>query len=271
MNQLLSANSYNISSWGQKFPDNIVNFDDLYIHDSWIPLFETEKKKPYFKKIEKFLSHCLKKTSGKIDIFPYPDLVFSSLNKTPLDKVKVVILGQDPYPKKEKNIPQAMGMSFSVPVGLKIPSSLQNIYKNMIRFKIIDEMPKHGNLDFWCYQGCLMLNAALTVQSGHPNSHAKKWAEFTDVIIKYISDNCENIVFVLWGKFALSKLDQGLIDQDKHKVIVSSHPSGLSNRNTMRSNKTGTLYKSFNDTNHFGEINNYLKNNEIGEILWNIR
>lgn len=262
---LLNIKKYNYKSWGEYY-SNDVDLTTLNVHKSWDNIFKSTKANTYIKNIEKFLTHCLEKTNRKIEIFPYPELLFSSFNYTPLNEVNVVILGQDPYFKNEKcddkYYPQAMGMSFSVPVGIAIPSSLKNIYNNLLKFKHIDKIPQHGNLTFWAYQGVLMLNSSLTVQSGYPNSHENTWKEFTDYIIEYISDNKSNIVFVLWGAPSLSKLS--LINQKKHKVIISSHPSGLS------CNKPLKQYPAFVENDHFGQINDYLSKNKKKEIIWKI-
>lgn len=273
-NLLLSINNYNYKSWGDFFENSTVDLSKLYIHDSWKPFFKKIKKESPWERLNKYLSHCLKVSENEVDIFPYPDLVFDALNVTPLNKIKVVIIGQDPYfnfehiNNPDSKIPQAMGLSFSVPVGVAIPSSLNNIYKNLIKFGHIDKYPNHGNLIFWAYQGCLMLNASLTVQHGHKNSHAKFWSKITDELINYISCNCDNIIFTLWGSFALSKLD--LIDEKKHHVLISSHPSGLSNNKTIFSKKKNKTFQSFNDTDHFGEINNILRKNGKNEIIWRL-
>lgn len=263
---MLSVDNYKIKTWSEKFPDYKVDLATFKIHTSWKDFFEQESKKEYFREISEFLTLALTTTKGNIQIYPYPDIVFSALNTTPSNKLKVVILGQDPYPKddiiEEKHIPQAMGLSFSVPVGIAIPSSLNNIYKNQLKYNNIMYMPKHGNLISWAYQGCLMLNTALTVQHGYPNSHANYWQEFSDNLIKYISETNENIVFLLWGAPALQKLK--LIDENKHKIIISSHPSGLSNTKQLKQ------YKSFDDTDHFGEANKYLKEKGKSTIIWQI-
>ena len=270
---MLSLKNYPYKTWSEKYKiktktknENgyIVDIQSLEINESWKSFFDSVKDKPYYKKIEEFLTMCLNKTEGKIKIYPYPDLVFNVFNSVPLDNIKVVILGQDPYhqsvEKDDKIIPQAMGLSFSVPVGVKTPSSLVNIYKNALKFNIIKKIPSHGNLTSWVNQGVFLLNTSLTVQHGYPNSHAKKWTPFTDDLIKYISDNTEKLVFVLWGKPALQKLN--LIDDKKHKILISSHPSGLSCHKGLGD------YDAFMDKNHFGEINEYLKENNKEEIKW---
>ena len=259
---MININNYNYKSWGDKYDNNKVNLRQLYVNDSWNEFFSRDDIIEILKKIEFFLEFCLKKTKGKIKIFPYPDLLFSSFNYTPLNKLKVVILGQDPYHNFEyhnnKIIPQAMGLSFSVPRGIKIPSSLKNIFKNMKKYNQIMYIPKFGDLSFLAYQGCLFLNTSLTVQCGHPNSHSKKWSEFTDKLIEYISNKKDNIIFLLWGSPSLSKLN--LIDKSKHFVTISSHPSGLSCNRSLRE------YNSFNNTNHFKKINYKLNK----KIIWQI-
>jgi uracil-DNA glycosylase len=262
--QMLSTENYEYETWGKTFPNEKVNLSTLKIHSSWKKLIKDEIDENYFDKLEKFLSKCLKVTKGDIKIYPYPDLVFNAFNTTPFNKIKVVILGQDPYHNNEEHkdeiIPQAMGLSFSIPVGIKVPSSLKNIYKNQLKFKQIKDLPDHGNLILWAKQGCLMLNTSLTVQHGHPNSHSKHWKPFTDTIIKTISDNKENVVFMLWGAPALGKLN--LIDTKKHKVIISSHPSGLSCHKPLRT------YKCFMDEDHFGKTNKFLIKNKKKPIEW---
>jgi len=260
---MLSITNYKYKSWHEKYGNNSVDISKLKIHKSWKKILDNED----WTRLNKYLTKF-----KKINIYPYPDLVFNAFNLTPLDKIKVVILGQDPYHNFDDivipQVPQAMGLSFSVPKGIKIPSSLQNIYKNLLKYGHIDKIPEHGDLTNWALQGCLMINASLTVQQGCPNSCKKYWVTFTDNIIKYISDNYINIIFVLWGAFALTKFDNGLIDETKHKVIASSHPSGLSNTKTMKSKKTAKIYPAFNDLDHFGEINKFLTNNNMKKIIF---
>ncbi len=236
----------------------------LHIHSTWKSVFKTEQDQIEY--INKHLSDCLKSSNGKIQIFPYPELVFSALNTTPLNKVKVVILGQDPYFNQVNEgttiVPQAMGLSFSIPVGVKIPSSLQNIFKNLKNFGHMTKNPNHGNLITWAYQGCLLLNTALTVPHGHANQHAKYWKKVTDAIIKYISNECDHVVFMLWGSNALDK--KKYIDETKHLVTASSHPSGLSCHNKLRG------YESFMSTDHFGKANDFLTSHGQKKIMWEI-
>lgn len=260
---MLSVKNYCYKSWNEKYPDNNVDLNNLLdnIHNSWKEFFDKYKNSDLLSKIEKVFERNLR--DGKI-IYPYPDLVFNAFNITPLHKLKVLIIGQDPYFNNEKHnkkiIPQAMGLSFSVPNGVNIPSSLKNIYNNLLKYKHITYYPNNGNLASWACQGCLLLNATLTVKHGCKNSHEKVWNLFTNELIKYISNNCDNIIFVLWGGFALKKLE--LIETDRHKVIISSHPSGLSCNKPLRN------YKAFNNQDHFGLINKYLKKMNKETIIW---
>lgn len=276
--QNLHIDDYTYESWAEKFPDYKVDFGKLKIHKSWNGIIEQLRKDERFIKLEQFLGDLLEETEGKIKIFPYPDLLFSALNfvrfkeeddedEEDEDELKVIFIGQDPYhdclQRGQKFIPQAMGLSFSVPDGMDIPSSLKNIYKNLYTNGHIKEMPKSGNLQSWAQQGCLMLNTALTVQYKTANAHGDEWQWFTDAIIEYISKNTKGKIFVLWGSPALKKLH--LIDQKKHKVIISSHPSGLSCNNKLKN------YPAFNDFDHFKAINDYLQENKIKPINWEIK
>jgi uracil-DNA glycosylase len=245
---------------------------------SWNELFDKLFSMEKIKKIEENLSKEVK-SLGLKHMYPLPDLLFSTFNFTTLNRLSVVIIGQDPYGScedidnidcvkddHENNIycPEAMGLSFSVPKGIKIPSSLQNIYKNLIKYGHIEGMPTHGNLESWALQGCLMLNSSLTVLDGsmYKNCHQNVWKWFTDEIIKYISKNMENIIFVLWGNNALEKMN--MIDLDKHEAIVSSHPSGFSVDKPLKN------YSSFKDFDHFGKINSFLKKMNKPLINWKL-
>lgn len=264
---MITIENYKYKSWGEKFPNNIVTLGKIKYDKSWKEIIEKEMEKEYFIEIEKFLTKCLTLTNGTIKIYPYPDLLFNAFLQTSLTDIKVVILGQDPYHDnieyEGKIIPQAMGLSFSVPTGMQIPSSLINIFKNLEKYKhIISYNENNGNLTPWAKQGCLLLNTSLTVQHNYANGHYKLWMQFTNTIIEYISNNIEHIVFVLWGANALDKLN--LIDNKKHKIIISSHPSGLSCNKSLRK------YKPFCDIDHFGKINKYLIKHNKKTIDWKI-
>lgn len=215
------------------------------MNNSWKPFLESEFKKPYFLELSEFLkSEYETKT-----VFPPKQLVFRAFN-TDLDKVSVVILGQDPY-----HTPGAAhGLAFSVPSTEKIPPSLVNIYK-----EIDDDIGKHantsGSLKSWQEQGVLLLNNVLTVEAHRPGSHrGKGWETFTEAVIKYLSDTRENLVFILWGRDARAK--KPLIDESKHLILESAHPSPFSAR------------MGFFGSKPFSKTNAYLKAHNKKEIIW---
>lgn len=256
---LISTTTYPLfKKWSQKFPDE-VDLSKIRYHRSWSDIFDELFEDERIKKSNAELSAVIKKDPD-VKMYPPPELVFNAFLQTSFDKVKVVILGQDPYFSAD----QAMGLSFSVPYGMDVPSSLQSVYNNLVENKHISKKPKHGNLEFWAAQGCLMLNTCLTVVDGKENinGHQHIWKWFTDKIIKYISDKKDNVVFVLWGGPALGKAE--LIDQDKHEVIVSSHPSGLSANKPLRN------YPAFNGYDHFGRINCVLEKWGKLPIIWDL-
>lgn len=220
---------------------------DVKIESSWkkvlTPLFE----KPYFTQITNHL-----KTEKELNrsIYPKGNLIFNAFNQTPFHEVKVVIIGQDPYHQPG----QAMGLSFSVPDDVKIPPSLLNIYKELNK-DIGMPIPTTGNLTKWATQGVLLLNSALTVRANEPASHSKiGWMDFTNDIIKIISAQQNNVVFLLWGNFAHQK--QLLIDATKHKILKAAHPSPLSAHN------------GFFGTKHFSSANQYLSLHHKNPIDW---
>jgi len=238
-------------------------FDNIPYDPEWTVMMAVLKKNKKFKETERKIRDQLI-LNKSLKIYPRPNYVFKALSITAPDDVSVVFLGQDPYFNceyyQEKPVPQAMGLSFSVPNNMRIPSSLDNIFSNMLKFGQITKKPTSGNLWFWASQGCLMLNTALTVEDGQKKSHSNYWEWFTDYMIKYISDNLNGVVFVLWGSDAYSKINH--IDLDKHHTICSSHPSGLS------ANKPFRNFPAFMDFDHFGEINKLLKSMGKREIMW---
>ena len=190
-------------------------------------------------------------------IFPPKNLIFNAFSKTPWDKVKVVIIGQDPYP----NPGDAMGLSFSVPKTQRIPGSLNNIYKCLEKDKKLKFIkPKHGDLSSWAEQGVFLINATLTVECKKANSHQKNsgWAKFTDFVIKQISLQKKNIVFLLWGNFAIAK--SSLIDKNKHLIIKNIHPSPLAQSKG-----------DFSKSEQFSQTNEYLEKNGLEPINWEIK
>ena len=191
---------------------------EVKIEQSWKQALQSEFDKPYFASLVRFLHS--EKAGGQV-IFPPGSRIFKAFELTPVDEVKVVILGQDPY----HGPGQAMGLSFSVPDGVPAPPSLKNIFKE-IESDLGVEMSGRPNLESWARQGVLLLNAVLTVRSGQAASHSGiGWQEFTDAVIRYISDNCEGVVFLLWGNFARAKRE--LIDTSRHYVLEAAHPSPL--------------------------------------------
>ncbi|MBG9377789.1 uracil-DNA glycosylase [Panacibacter sp. DH6] len=221
---------------------------DVKIESSWKEVLHKEFTKAYFEQIVAFLK--IEKTQGKI-IYPPGSLIFNAFDKTPFNKVKVVILGQDPY----HGPGQAHGLCFSVPDGVPFPPSLNNIYKEL-HTDVGMPFPKTGNLSRWAEQGVFLLNASLTVRAGEPMSHAKiGWAEFTDAVIKTISAEKKGVIFLLWGKFAQDK--QVLIDETKHYVLKAAHPSPLSAHN------------GFFGCKHFSKTNEILKKQSLEAIDWN--
>ncbi len=217
------------------------------MNESWKQLLSEEFNKPYFTAIRQFLKQ--EKATGKV-IFPPGPEIFNAYNLTPPDKVKVVILGQDPY----HGTGQAHGLCFSVRKGVKPPPSLVNIYKEM-RNDLGFEIPTHGCLESWANQGVFMLNAMLTVEMDKPASHQSiGWQEFTNATIKAISNFRDHIVFILWGAFAQQKAE--LIDQNKHLIIKSPHPSPFS------------ADKGFFGSKPFSKTNNWLEKHDIEPVNW---
>ena len=191
---------------------------NVKIEQSWKEALAGEFEKPYFVSLVNYLRE--EKAAGK-KIFPPGSQIFRAFDLTPVKDVKVVILGQDPY----HGLGQAHGLSFSVPYGVPAPPSLKNIFRE-IESDLGVKMSGCPNLEKWASQGVLLLNAVLTVRSGEATSHSKiGWEQFTDAVIKYISDNCEGVVFMLWGNFARTK--SALIDHSRHHVLEAAHPSPL--------------------------------------------
>lgn len=222
---------------------------EVKIEESWKKRLKEEFTKPYFLQIVAFLK--MEKAAGKI-IYPPGSLIFNAFNKTPFENVKVVILGQDPY----HGVGQAMGLSFSVPDGVPLPPSLINMYKEL-KDDIGVPICTNGNLTKWAEQGVLLLNAALTVRANEANSHAMiGWHQFTDAVIKKISDEKEGVVFLLWGKFAQAK--QELIDETKHYVLRAAHPSPLS------------AFNGFFGCKHFSKTNELLMKKGKDPIDWKL-
>jgi uracil-DNA glycosylase len=220
----------------------------VQIEESWKLVLSEEFTKPYFQSMKAFLVAA--KQEGKV-IYPPGPLIFNAFNLTPFDAVKVVVLGQDPYHKPG----EAMGLSFSVPKGVRTPPSLVNIYKELNNSLGIP-VPKHGDLTAWAQQGVLLLNAMLTVEQQNASSHSKiGWQQFTDAVISAISAQKKGVVFLLWGNFARSK--KVLIDANKHLILESAHPSPLAGN-------------AFQGCGHFVKTNEWLQQQGLTPIEWNV-
>lgn len=218
------------------------------IEESWKGVLKNEFEKDYFIKLTEFVKN---EYATKI-IYPPQSQIFSAFDYTSFHDVKVVIIGQDPYHGEG----QANGLSFSVANYVKIPPSLRNIYKELKTDLGIEESVS-GNLESWAKQGILLLNATLTVEASNAGSHQKKgWEEFTDTVIKLLSEEKQNIVFILWGSYAQKK--GAKIDRTKHLVIETAHPSPLG------------AYRGFWESKPFSKTNEYLKSKNIQEINWKI-
>ena len=221
----------------------------INLESSWLKILNDEFEKPYMKNLSIFLNSEKKK--NKI-IYPPGSKIFNALNLTPFTSVKVIILGQDPYHGQN----QANGLSFSVENGNKIPPSLQNIFKELN--SDLNILPsQHGDLSNWAKQGVLLLNTILTVEASKPSSHSNKgWELFTDKILHSLSSLKENLVFILWGKKAQEKIS--LIDESKHKILKSPHPSPYSANN------------GFFGSQPFSKTNFFLESKNIDKINWKL-
>ncbi|MEO5910271.1 MAG: uracil-DNA glycosylase [Pelobium sp.] len=220
------------------------------LEPSWLAVLKDEFEKEYMKKLKLFL---VSQKNNKEIIYPQSDDIFNAFELTPFKDVKVVILGQDPY----HGFNQAHGLSFSVKNGVKFPPSLQNIFKELTTDISNFQTPENGDLSHWAKQGVLMLNASLTVNAGKAGSHQNQgWEIFTDEVIKTLSDQRENLIFILWGKFAQEK--EKLIDLNKHHIIKSPHPSPFS------------AHSGFFGSKPFSKTNAILKKLGKEEINWNL-
>lgn len=221
---------------------------EVKIEDSWKAHLQDEFEKPYFAEIRAKYYDALSQRT----ILPPPKLLFNAFNLVPFSRVKVVILGQDPYHNVERGIPQAMGLSFSVPQGVTPPPSLKNIFKELKRDLGLNP-PQSGDLSAWARQGVLLLNALLSVELNKPLAHKGfGWEIFTNRVIEILSHKREKLVFMLWGNYARGK--RGLIDTRKHFILEAPHPSPLA--------------RGFVGCGHFSKCNEILRQNGIEPINW---
>ena len=221
---------------------------DPQIEASWKTVLYDEFQKPYFPKLKAFLLE----EKQHYTIYPSGANIFNAFNTTPFEKVKVVILGQDPYHGPN----QAHGLAFSVQDGVAFPPSLQNIFKELCD-DIGCAMPENGNLTHWAEQGVFLLNTVLTVRAGQAHSHKEQgWEQFTDAVIRTISERKEHVVFILWGRPAQQKAS--MIDASKHMILKAPHPSPLS------------AYRGFFGSKPFSSSNTYLQQNGLAPIDWKL-
>ena len=220
-----------------------------HIEDGWKKILWEEFQSPYFRELKKFL---VEETSSRT-IYPPGKLIFNAFQHTPFDRVKVVILGQDPY----HGAGQAHGLCFSVPPGIKPPPSLVNIFKEL-HSDLGIAVPSHGNLESWADQGVLLLNATLTVRAGEAGSHQNRgWETFTNAVIEKISRVKSDVVFLLWGRYAQAK--EALVDGEKHLVLKAAHPSPFSAHN------------GFFGCRHFSKANSFLQQKGIEAVDWTLK
>ena len=223
------------------------------LHPSWLAVIGEELEKPYMQTLREFLMQ--EKAAGKV-IFPPSALIFNAFNHTPFEQVRLVIMGQDPYHGQVAGIPQAHGLSFSVPHGVAQPPSLVNIFKE-IASDLNIKMSRNGDLTLWADQGVLLLNATLTVELGKAGAHqGKGWEAFTDAAIAALNAQRERLVFLLWGSYAQKK--GAFIDENRHLVLKSTHPSPLS------------AHRGFFGNHQFSQINDYLSKQGQKPINWQI-
>lgn len=217
---------------------------------SWQNFLQQQQQQEYFEQIQNYVANA--RQQGKV-VYPPEDDVFSAFTATPLDQVKVVILGQDPYHGPD----QAHGLSFSVKPGVKTPPSLANMYKELATDIDGFTIPDHGYLQSWAEQGVLLLNTVLTVEQGNAHSHAKiGWETFTDKVIEHIDQECEGVIFLLWGAHAQKKGKK--INTQKHHILKSAHPSPLS------------AYRGFFGCQHFSQTNTLLQAMNKTPITWQV-
>lgn len=218
------------------------------IEASWKEVLQDEFEKQYFKELKEFLLD----EKARYTVYPPGGMIFNAFRMTPFEKVRVVLLGQDPY----HGAGQAHGLCFSVNTGITAPPSLVNIFKE-IESDLGIPVPRHGNLEKWAGQGVLLLNATLTVRAGQPGSHQRKgWENFTNAVISKLSEKRVGLIFLLWGKFAQEK--ESLIDTNRHYILRAAHPSPYS------------AYSGFFGCRHFSRTNEILRKHGLDEIDWRL-
>lgn len=265
---VVDMKNYNFQSWEDVFPTHI-DLLKLVFRREWREIIHSFSVKAYYPKLEEELN------KHKKNMVPPPELVFTAINICPIQKIRVLIIGQDPYVQPF----QAMGLSFSVPVNLQKPPSLNTIYQNLFDHGHFKSIPKSGSLAGWALQGCLMLNTALTTELRNCNAHKSLWREFTEDLIRAVSEKCDSIVVLAWGKEA-HELCFKCIDVSKHRIITSSHPSPKAcdkplngykyDASHVDGRKKPEEYPAFSTVDHFGLTNEYLVKMGKKPIIWDM-
>ena len=263
------SNNYKFKSWLECFPTKKVYLRSLLFNPKWKEFFDLIEQKIYFSNMEKILSSYL--TSSKLEILPKAELVFNAFNILSPEKIRVVVIGQDPYPSMQlvngKSVPDATGLSFSTPINHPKPESLKHIYENMLHYGHIKSIPHTGNLSSLAVQGFFFINSALTTYHTKRNVHRDLWKSFTEDLLNYLNNKFQNIVFLIWGADA-HRACKKILDPKRHCIITSSHPSPLGYTKTFNGNEYGkfkdegnrknVVYPSFQSIDHFGRVNDYL-------------
>lgn len=265
----LSIDNYHLDPWNEN-----IELANLFYAPEWMPFFKREIDEEYFEDLEKKLKRVIKNGNT---VYPPPAALINIFYRLPPRRIKVVILGQDPYPgcynHNGYEIPHATGISFSIPYGVPITSSLTSVFNNMKKYGHISKIPDHGNLNCLIEQGCFFINTSLTVVKSNPGSHRSLWVNtFGKHLIEYLSKNLNNLVFVLWGKDALNM--KQYIDSAKHSFVISSHPSGqgaysyVTDHNSAKPGKEPKKYPPFVEVDHWTAINEHLINYKKKPIIW---
>ena len=263
----VNINHYNFDSWKTFVtadPDKKIKISSMLFNPNWSDFFFHPKMLGHIAKLEETLTK-FHNQKNKV-IVPPPELVFNAFNIVSPAMIRVIFLGQDPYPGGRN----AMGLSFGIPLGMNRSKSQINIFNNLMKFHHIDEMPQTGCFAAWVLQGCLMINAALTTFQGEPDAHTKDYREFTKGLMKYLNNLPQRIIFVIWGSKALAVVEP--INRTKHCVIASSHPSPYSYSGTMKGFVDGKseIFPSFESTNWAKFVNTDLRNRGEPEIVWDM-
>lgn len=276
----IDVKQYRFKNWLQCFPDKKVNLRSLIFNPAWDEFLSQVETRPYYKRMETILSRFM--VEAQHEIVPPAELLFNAFNILSPARIRVVLLGQDPYPGAVKvgsvYIHHATGLSFSIPAGIPKAESLKNIYTNLHQFGHVKKAPQSGCMSALALQGCFMINTALTTFSGGRGAHRAVWKEFSNDLISYLANKYSGLVFLAWGRDAHMTCLK--VDPNKHCIITSSHPSPMSADRTFEGMSYGTVkderdrkrvtYPPFNTIDHFGRVNERLVMNKQDPILWDL-